>query len=86
MVKGYAGRAAVDGLSLALDRGKILALLGPNGAGKATTIEICAAPAWPTAARSGCSGSIGHAIQRRLHPYSESGQGRRHADERQTCR
>ncbi len=41
MVKSYAGRAAVDGPSLALGRGKILALLGPNGAGKTTTIEIC---------------------------------------------
>jgi ABC-2 type transport system ATP-binding protein len=41
LVKSYAGRAAVDGLSLTLERGKILALLGPNGAGKTTTIEIC---------------------------------------------
>jgi ABC-2 type transport system ATP-binding protein len=41
LVKSYGDRRAVDGLSLALPRGEILALLGPNGAGKTTTIEIC---------------------------------------------
>lgn len=39
--KSYAGRAVVDGLSLALRPGTVLALLGPNGAGKTTTVEIC---------------------------------------------
>jgi len=41
LVKRYAGRAAVDGISLAVPRGQLLALLGTNGAGKTTTIEIC---------------------------------------------
>jgi ABC-2 type transport system ATP-binding protein len=41
LVKSYGGRRAVDGLSLTLERGCVLALLGPNGAGKTTTIEIC---------------------------------------------
>jgi ABC-2 type transport system ATP-binding protein len=41
LIKSYGDRRAVDGLSLALPRGEILALLGPNGAGKTTTIEIC---------------------------------------------
>ena len=41
LVKSYAGRRAVDGLSLTLPQGEVLALLGPNGAGKTTTIEIC---------------------------------------------
>ena len=39
--KSYAGRSVVDGLSLALRPGTVLALLGPNGAGKTTTVEIC---------------------------------------------
>jgi ABC-2 type transport system ATP-binding protein len=39
--KAYAGRAVVDGLSLTLRPGTVLALLGPNGAGKTTTVEIC---------------------------------------------
>jgi len=41
LVKSYGSTRAVDGLSLTLERGQVLALLGPNGAGKTTTIEIC---------------------------------------------
>jgi ABC-2 type transport system ATP-binding protein len=41
LVKRFGQTTAVDGLSLRLDRGQVLALLGPNGAGKTTTIEIC---------------------------------------------
>jgi ABC-2 type transport system ATP-binding protein len=41
LVKSYGGRRAVDGLSLSVVQGEVLALLGPNGAGKTTTVEIC---------------------------------------------
>jgi ABC-2 type transport system ATP-binding protein len=41
LVKSYGARRAVDGLSLRVERGTLLALLGPNGAGKTTTVEIC---------------------------------------------
>ena len=41
LVKRYAGRAVVDGLSLEVRPGTVLALLGPNGAGKTTTVEVC---------------------------------------------
>jgi ABC-2 type transport system ATP-binding protein len=41
LVKCYGARRAVDGVSLPVERGSLLALLGPNGAGKTTTIEIC---------------------------------------------
>jgi ABC-2 type transport system ATP-binding protein len=41
LVKSYGVRRAVDGLSLTVPRGSVLALLGPNGAGKTTTVEIC---------------------------------------------
>ncbi|MCU1659169.1 MAG: ABC-type transporter [Pseudonocardiales bacterium] len=41
LVKAYGSRRAVDGLSLTVERGAVLALLGPNGAGKTTTIEVC---------------------------------------------
>ncbi|TAM93729.1 MAG: ABC transporter ATP-binding protein [Jatrophihabitans sp.] len=41
LVKSYGALRAVDGLTLTVERGEILALLGPNGAGKTTTIEIC---------------------------------------------
>jgi ABC-2 type transport system ATP-binding protein len=41
LVKTYGPRRAVDGLSLTVAQGSVLALLGPNGAGKTTTVEIC---------------------------------------------
>jgi ABC-2 type transport system ATP-binding protein len=41
LVKHYGTTTAVDGLDLAMTRGRLLALLGPNGAGKTTTVEIC---------------------------------------------
>jgi ABC-2 type transport system ATP-binding protein len=40
LVKHYGGRAVVDGVSLEVGRGEIVAILGPNGAGKTTTVEI----------------------------------------------
>jgi ABC-2 type transport system ATP-binding protein len=51
LVKTYGNRRAVDGLSLRLARGQILALLGPNGAGKTTTVEICEGFRRPDAGR-----------------------------------
>ncbi len=39
LVVRYGARTAVDGLSLAVERGQVLALLGPNGAGKTSTVE-----------------------------------------------
>jgi ABC-2 type transport system ATP-binding protein len=41
LVKSYGALRAVDGLTLTVARGSVLALLGPNGAGKTTTVEIC---------------------------------------------
>jgi ABC-2 type transport system ATP-binding protein len=41
LVKRYGDTTAVDGLSLSLAPGSVLALLGPNGAGKTTTVEVC---------------------------------------------
>jgi ABC-2 type transport system ATP-binding protein len=38
--KIYAGKAAVDGLSLTVPRGSFFGFLGPNGAGKSTTIRM----------------------------------------------
>ncbi|MDO9409855.1 MAG: ABC transporter ATP-binding protein [Patulibacter sp.] len=41
LVKRYGDRVAVGGVSLRVERARVLALLGPNGAGKTTTIETC---------------------------------------------
>ncbi len=40
LVKQYAGRRVVDGVSVAIGAGEIVGLLGPNGAGKTTTFNM----------------------------------------------
>lgn len=40
LLKSYAGRPAVAGISLALAPGEVFGLLGPNGAGKTTTVSM----------------------------------------------
>ncbi len=42
LVRRFDGHAGVDGLSLALGRGEVLALLGPSGSGKTTTLRLLA--------------------------------------------
>jgi ABC-2 type transport system ATP-binding protein len=40
VIKRYGPLAAVDGVSLTIDKGEFFGILGPNGAGKTTLLEI----------------------------------------------
>ena len=51
LVKRFDGTVAVDRVSLALERGEILALLGPSGSGKTTTLRLLAGFEVPDAGR-----------------------------------
>jgi ABC-type Fe3+/spermidine/putrescine transport system ATPase subunit len=42
LVKRYAGKPAVDGVTLSLDHGGVLAVLGPSGSGKTTLLRLTA--------------------------------------------
>lgn len=42
VVKSFGDHRAVDGLTVAVARGEVVALLGPNGSGKTTTLKLAA--------------------------------------------
>ena len=56
LTKTFDGFTAVDGVTLSVAAGEILALLGPNGAGKTTTVRMLAAILQPTAGRAVVAG------------------------------
>jgi ABC-2 type transport system ATP-binding protein len=49
LTKKFGEFVAVDGLTLSVEAGEILALLGPNGAGKTTTVRMLGSILQPTA-------------------------------------
>jgi putative spermidine/putrescine transport system ATP-binding protein len=65
VVKRFGDHAAVDGASLSVKGGEIVALLGPSGCGKTTTLRLVAGFEKP----DGGSVAIGGADIARLPPY-----------------
>jgi ABC-2 type transport system ATP-binding protein len=55
--RAFDGRLAVDGVSLDVGAGEVLALLGPNGAGKTTTFRMVAGLIAPTRGTVAIAGS-----------------------------
>lgn len=60
LVRKFRSVTAVDGVSLQVGAGEILALLGPNGSGKSTTMSMLAGVIRPT---SGTITVAGHSLQ-----------------------
>lgn len=48
VTKRFGSVTAVDGLSLRINRGEVVALLGPNGAGKTSTVDMILGLSTPT--------------------------------------
>lgn len=48
LIKTFAGKKALNGIDLKVNRGRIVGLLGPNGSGKSTLIKLANALLTPT--------------------------------------
>ena len=71
VVKQFGGMRAVDGVSIALAHGEMVALIGPNGAGKTTMFNLIAGSLKPTSGEI----RIGGADVSREGPETRIGRG-----------
>jgi ABC-2 type transport system ATP-binding protein len=60
--KRFGAIVAVDGLTLAVERGEVLGLLGPNGAGKSTTVHLAVGLLDPDEGRVCIDGADGPSV------------------------
>ena len=58
LTKEFEERVAVDGLTLDVEPGRVVALLGPNGAGKTTTVRMLCALIPPTRGTAQVGGAL----------------------------
>ena len=58
LVKKFGDVAAVDGLNLSVEKGKLLSFLGPSGCGKTTTLRMIAGLERPTAGKISVNGTV----------------------------
>ncbi len=76
LTRAFAHGPAVDGVSLRLAPGEVLALLGPNGAGKTTTVRLLDGVLLPDAGRSTVLGfdpvTQGEEVRRRTGVLTEN--------------
>ncbi|MEC2346870.1 ATP-binding cassette domain-containing protein, partial [Paenibacillus barengoltzii] len=55
--KSYGSKKALHGVSLSVDKGKIVGLLGTNGSGKSTLMKIAAGLIHPSAGKVSVDGT-----------------------------
>ena len=56
LAKSFAGKAAVNGATLSVNRGEIFGFLGPNGSGKTTTLRMLCGLMTPDSGSGQCLG------------------------------
>jgi ABC-2 type transport system ATP-binding protein len=58
--RNYEDKAAVEGVTMALDEGELVGYIGPNGAGKSTTIKMLTGILVPTSGTIRVAGLVPH--------------------------